>query len=97
MKINLEAGQTIREVVLELKIGSYENILPIDFEILDVGTKDNKIVLIGASRSVGRVSERVFRFLIHPSLEPLPKKDNFSYYWYVGSIPRKGLHIFEVV
>lgn len=92
-RVTFASGDVIRTCILDVIPGIYERVLPIDTEILDVGVENKEIKLFYFSRSE---STRKRKFVVHATDKPLPK-NNFQYYFYVGSISRKGLHIFELV
>jgi hypothetical protein len=96
MTISFASGDSVKEVIFESYSGIHSQDMPIDAEILEVGfNADKKIVLFYVSKYKNApIQPR--SFYVSYSDSPLPRSD-FKYYHYVGTIARKGLHVFEVV
>ena len=98
MSISLGVGNKVQEITLSLEPGFYEKEVPTDMEVLDIGIKDKELVLFVTTKFAdGNVQKKTF--LVHPSKVKLPEqKGKFAvYYYYLGTIPKLGLHVFEIV
>jgi hypothetical protein len=97
MRINLEKGHKVQEIELELKEGPQKQKLPVDFDVVAQGIRDGKIILFGMSFSSGKQGTRERTFFVWPSEKSLPEVGFANYFLYLGTIVKKGLHIFEMV
>jgi hypothetical protein len=97
MSVSLSYGNKVQEIKLSLEPGFYKCVTPIDMEVLSVGVKDKELILFVISKYDHGNTER--EFLVHPSEEKIPQhKTKFAaYYFYLGTVAKLGLHVFEIV
>lgn len=95
MRINYSSGNCIRKVEIASTPGKYEVKLSIDADILQIGMSKGVVVLYVGERDP-RMAKKERMFFIGKTDEPLPT-EQFKYYFYLGTVVKKGWHIFELV
>jgi hypothetical protein len=92
-RVTFSSGDSVKLLRIPLTSKSFSDMLPIDMEILAMSSSELNIKIYYFSR---HPIARKKNFIICKTGEELPKND-FQYYFFVGTVLEKGLHVFEVV